>query len=150
MSNNNLPVKTGDDFVGEFEVMDLSDLKDKSFLVAVNQGDQRGPKYVSSTIRGPYTFEEMCEAVGHMWREFQHHGKVVICEKKQEVALKYLESNTIDYIEAHYENIITESMLDGVFDDLKTYTCKAGIIEDNNEENPISVKKEEQDTKEDT
>ena len=132
MQNVNLPVKSGDDFIGELETMDLSELKDKQFLVAVNQGDMNKPKFVCSTIRGPYTFEEMCESVGVMWREHQHHAKVIVCQKDPSAAPKYLDANTVDYVEAHFDDIITESMLDGVFDDQKDYTCRAGLIEGDN------------------
>ena len=115
MSQNlNLPVKQGDDFIGELETMDLSELKDKQFLVAVNQGDRSGVKFLCSTIRGPYSFEEMCEAIGVMWKIHQHHGKAIILQKDASAAPKYLDENTIDYIEANFEDIITESMLDGV------------------------------------
>lgn len=140
--NLNLPVKSGDEFIGELETMDLSELKNKQFLVAVNQGDVAKPKFVCSTIRGPYTFEEMCEAVGLMWREHQHHGKVILCQKDASKPLKYLDGNTIDYIEAHYEDIITEAMLDGIFDEDKSYTCRAGVLESDNVDNPMAEKQD--------
>lgn len=144
MSQNlNLPVKQGDDFIGELETMDLSELKDKQFLVAVNQGDRSGVKFLCSTIRGPYTFEEMCEAIGVMWKIHQHHGKAIILQKDASAAPKYLDENTIDYIEANFEDIITESMLNGVFDDEKEYTCRAGVVEGDNSDNPLAEKKEE-------
>jgi hypothetical protein len=139
MSQNlNLPVKKGDDFVGELETMDLTELKDKQFLVAVSQGDRSGVKFLCSTLRGPYTFEEMCESVGVIWREHQHHAKAVICQKDLKAAPKFLDENTIDYIEAHFEDIITEAMLDGVFDDMKDYTCRAGVVEGDNSDNPLA------------
>lgn len=144
MSQNlNLPVKQGDDFIGELETMDLSELKDKQFLVAVNQGDRSGVKFLCSTIRGPYSFEEMCEAIGVMWKIHQHHGKAIILQKDASVAPKYLDENTIDYIEANFEDIITESMLNGVFDEEKEYTCRAGVVEGDNSDNPLAEKKEE-------
>lgn len=136
--NMNLPVKTGDDFVGELETMDLTAIKKETFLVAVNQGDRSGVKFVCSTIRGPYTFEEMCEAVGVMWKEHQHHGKPIVLQKDASAAPKYLDENTVDYIEAHFEDIITESMLDGVFDEQKDYTCRAGVVEGDNSDNPLA------------
>lgn len=139
-TNINLPVKTGDDFVGELETMDLSELKGKNYLVGVSTGDRSGVTYICSTVRGPYTFEEMCESVGVMWANHQHHAKVVVCNGKPEEALKFLDENTVDYIEAHFQDIITESMLDGVFDDAKEYTCRANVIEDGNEENPLAAK----------
>ena len=139
LSNNvNLPVKTGDDFVGELETMDLSPIKKEQFLVAVNQGERSGVKFVCSTIRGPYSFEEMCEAVGTMWRKHQHHGKAVILQKDQMARPKYLDENTIDYIEANFEDIICESMLDGVFDADKEFTCQVGVVEGDNEDNPLA------------
>lgn len=137
-TNMSLPVKQGDDFVGELETMDLSELKDKQFLVAVNQGDRSGVKFVCSTIRGPFSFEEMCESIGMMWKEHQHHGKAVVMQKDLAAKPVYLDENTVDYIEAHFQDIITESMLDGVFDDDKDYTCRAGVVEGSNEDNPLA------------
>lgn len=136
MSNNaNLPVKQSDDFIGELEVMDLSELKDKTFLVAVSSGDRSKSKFVSTTIRGPYSFAEMCEEVGTMWAEEQHHAKVIIPSRDRKQPIKSLDENTIDYIECHYLDIITESMLEGLIDD-KEYTCRAGITEDDGSEDP--------------
>jgi hypothetical protein len=135
--NMNLPVKTGDDFIGELEVMDLTELKDKQFLVAVSSHDRNGPKFVCSSIRGPFTFEEMCEAVGVTWQEHQHHCKVIILQKDFKAKSLHLDENTIDYIEAHFQDIITESMLDGVFDEVKDYTCRAGVVQDDGSENPL-------------
>ncbi len=137
MSNSNLPVKTGEDFVAEFEVMDLSELKDKTFIVAASQQDRNKVKVLSSTIHGPYTFEEMCEQVGIMWRQHNHHAKAIVLDKSPNNLVKFLDENTIDYIEANYEDIIVESMLDGVFDEVKEYTCRANIVETEVSENPI-------------
>jgi hypothetical protein len=52
-------------------------------------------------------------------------------------APKYLDANTVDYIEAKFDDIIAESMLEGVFDDIKEYTCRAGITEMVDSENPL-------------
>lgn len=148
-NNMNLPVKTGDDFVGELETMDLSELRNKSFMVAVSNGDRSGVTFVCSTIRGPYTFEEMCESVGVMWAQEQHHGKAIVCQKDPAAKPLYLDQNTIDYIEAHFQDIITESMLDGVFDDAKDYTCRAGVVEGDNSDNPMAPEnKTKQESKE--
>ena len=136
--NLNLPVKTGDDFVGELETMDLSELKDKQFMVAVSNGQRSGVTFICSTIRGPYTFEEMCESIGVMWASQQHHGKAIVCQKDPAAKPMYLDQNTIDYIEANFQDIITESMLDGVFDEEKEYTCRAGIVEGDNSTNPMA------------
>ena len=142
--NLNLPVKTGDDFVGELETMDLSELKNNQYMVAVSSGDRSGGKFLCSTIRGPFSFEEMCETVGVMWVNEQHHAKVILCQKDRVVAPKILDENTIDYIEAHFQDIITESMLDGVFDEDKEYTCRAGLIQGDNSDNPAALENQEQ------
>jgi hypothetical protein len=136
--NMDLPVKTGDDFIGELETMDLSELKSKTFMVAVSNGDRSGVTFVCSTIRGPYTFEEMCESLGVMWEKEQHHGKAIVCQKDPSAKPMYLDQNTVDYIEAHFKDIITESLLDGVFDEQKDYTCRANIIEGDNKDNPMA------------
>lgn len=138
-ANVNLPVKTGDDFVGELETMDLSELKGKMYLVAVSAGERSDVKHVCSTIRGAFTFEEMCEVVGTMWKEHQHHAKVIVLNKNHADKLQYLDENTVDYIEAHFQDIIVESMLDGVFDEEKDYTCRAGVNTDSGEDNPLDA-----------
>jgi hypothetical protein len=143
MPNNNLPVKTGEDFIGEFEVMDLSSLKDSMFVVAVSNGDRNKCKFLASTVHGPYTFFEMCEEVGMMFKEHQHHAKVTILSKDSTKAPKFLDENTIDYIEAKYVDIVTEGMLDGVFDETKEYTCKVGINEADTSDDPRQPKTED-------
>jgi hypothetical protein len=72
-----------------------------------------------------------------MWREHQHHAKVMVCQKDMTKAPTYLDGNTVDYIEAKFDDIITESMLEGVFDDIKDYTCRAGLSEVVDPENPL-------------
>jgi hypothetical protein len=145
-SENKLPVKSSDEFIAECEVMDLADLKDKSFVVGVSQADRNGPKFVSSTMRGPYSFVEMCEEVGVMWAEHQHHAKVTILEKDRNKASKFLDENTVDYIEAHYTDIVTEAMLEGIFDEDKEFTCRAGIVETTTDDDPRVPKEEMPDT----
>lgn len=139
--NFNLPVKSGEDFIGELESMDLSELKDKTFMVAVSNGDRNKGKFVSTTIRGPYSFAEMCEEVGTMWAEEQHHAKVIIPSRKRNEPIKTLDENTIDYIESHYLDIITESMLEGLLDD-KEYTCRAGIVVDDSADESKKVEED--------
>lgn len=138
----NLPVKDDpESFIAEFEVMDLSKLKDKTYLVAVSREDPNGPKFVCSTVRGPYDFYEMCEEVGFMWRTHVHHAKVYVLNKDRDAKVLFLDKNTTDYIECHYADIITEGLLEGVFDDDKAYTCQANIIQDSGEDDPRSKTK---------
>lgn len=135
MSNQDLPVRTDEDFLAEAECMDLSDLKDKTFIVAVSTGDRNKGRFLSTTVNGPYTFEEMCEEVGFMWEQHQHHAKAIILNKDRNKRSMFLDENTVDYIEAHYQDIIVESMLDGSLEK-KEYTCRAGIVEDDGSEDP--------------
>lgn len=136
------PVKAGNDFIAEAETMDLTALRDKTFLVAVSTGDRNKAKFLSTTARGPYSFVEMCEEVGVMWQEHQHHAKVVMLEKDRTKPQKFLDENTTDYIECHYTDIVTEAMLESILED-KDYTCSAGVVEDDVENNPLLQKKEE-------
>jgi hypothetical protein len=140
MSDNNLPVKSTEEFLAENEVMDLSPLKSETFLVAVSTGDRNKSKFLSTTVRGPYSYTEMLEEVGVMWKEHQHHAKAVILSKERNARLKTLDENTIDYIECHYLDLITDAMLEGAFD--KEYTCRVGLIEadaDNTTTQPADV-----------
>lgn len=125
-----LPVKKSEEFLAEVEVMDLSHLKGGSFIVAVATGDPKGFKMLGSTIHGPYSFTEMLQEVGDMWASHQHHAKVVLLDKNPTNPTQVLDENTIDYIECHYNDLITEEMLAGAFDVEKEFTCKAGMIED--------------------
>jgi hypothetical protein len=143
MSNNDLPVNTSEDFLAEAEVMDLSSINGESFLVGVSQGDRNKCKFLSSTVHGPYSFYEMCEEVGVMWREHQHHAKVTILTKERNKAPKFLDENTTEYIEAHYADIITEGLLGGAFDEVKEYTCKAGVVEADDTDDPRKAEKKE-------
>lgn len=145
---SNLPVKQGDDFIGEFETMNLDELRDKTFLVSVSREDRSKGKFICTTIHGPYDFYEMCEEVGTMWKEHQHHAKVYLAQKDRYKAARYLDENTVDYIEAHYDDIIMEGLLEGVFDENKEYTCRAGINEDTSNENPLLQPKEVEPTEE--
>jgi hypothetical protein len=129
MNNDDLPVKSGDDFLAEAERMDLSDLKDKKFLVAISNGDRNKSKFVSTSVRGPFTFAEMVQDVGDMWRDEQHHAKVILENRDRKSPIKTLDENTVDYIECHYIDIITDAMLEGSLGDDQEFTCRPGIVE---------------------
>lgn len=122
----NLPA-TQDNFLAEVEVMDLTPIKDKSFIVAVGTGDPNSVKFLCSTVHGPYDFVEMLQEVGDMWMEHQHHAKVIVLGKDSKKRVQMLDANTTDYIECHYADIITEEMLGGAFDS-KEFTCVAGTV----------------------
>jgi hypothetical protein len=92
--------------------IDFGHLVDKTFLVAVSTGDRNKPKLLASTMRGPFEFFEMCEAVGSMYQNEQHHGKVYILEKSFDVGISFLDEGTIDYIEANWIEIVTTGILE--------------------------------------
>lgn len=143
MSNSNLPVKT-DNFLAEAEVMDLSKLKDKVFLVAVGTSTPDSVKFLCSTAHGPYTYVEMLQEVGDMWHNHQHHAKVVILSKNQNEKVAILDGNTVDYVELNYTDLIVEEMLGGMFDaEPKEFTCQAGIVTEEVSTDPRHAKKEE-------
>jgi hypothetical protein len=120
------------EFLAEIEVMDLTPIKGKTYMVAVGTGDPNKVKFLCSTVHGPYDFTEMCQEVGDMWTQHQHHAKVVILEKDPKKKVLLLDANTIDYIECHYIDIIMEETLAG-FED-KEFTCVAGTVEEPTEE----------------
>jgi hypothetical protein len=141
-----LPVKKGEEFLAEVEVMDLSRLKDGKFIVAVGTGDPKGFKLLGSTIHGPYDFVEMVQEVGDMWNTHQHHAKVIKLTKAVDSETEMLDENTVDYIECYYNDIITEEMLGGAFDIEKEFTCQAGFVEDD-ESSPLRKKEETKEAK---
>lgn len=134
-----------DNFLAEAETMDLSPIRDGNFLVAIGTGQPEAVKYLCSSLRGPYTFVEMVQEVGEMWVNHQHHAKVMLTSKDSTKPLEMLDKNTIDYIECHYTDIITEEMLGGAFDE-KKYTCVAGTtgkVSSEKEVDPRTVVKPE-------
>ena len=116
------------EFLAEAEVMDLTPIKGKTYAVTVGTGDPNKVKFLCSTIHGPYDFTEMCQEVGEMWVQHQHHAKVINMEKDPKSKVLLLDANTIDYIEAHYQDIIFEETLSTF--EAKEFTCVAGTIQE--------------------
>lgn len=145
--SSNLPVKK-DNFLAEIERMDLSEIKDKQFLVAVATGDPEGVKFLCSTVHGPYDFTSMVQEVGDMWNVHQHHAKVILCETDPTKEVQMLDANTVDYIECHATDIITEAMLEGAFDPDQDFTCRAGLISEEVSSDPRHKKADKEDAAE--
>lgn len=122
---SDLPVADPDSFVGEWHEMDLTELKDKTFMVALSTGDRAKPKFIPESICGPLDFFEMVEAVANVHMEQQLHAKVMITSKKFGTRPQVLDACTIDYIEAKYTEILMEALLTGELG--KKYTCRAGF-----------------------
>ncbi|MFA5021373.1 MAG: hypothetical protein WC517_04965 [Patescibacteria group bacterium] len=126
MFNQDLPVGNPETFLGECEVMDLSELKDKQFVVAINSGGRTDGKFICETIHGPYDFIEMVDEVAVMWKEHQHHSKCYVLSKDKNQPPQWLDECTCDYIEAKHVDIVTEAFMQGAFDPPE-YTCRAGF-----------------------
>ena len=122
--------------VGELEEMDLRELHDKHFMVAVSLGTRDQNQFACSSLCGPLSFYEMVDMVAHIWNTQQLHAKAMICSKTFGEPPISLDENTIDFIEARHQDIITDGLLDGKLFDEVEYTCKAGFFtpEDDTEE----------------
>jgi len=139
ITNDNLPV-IKENFLAEVEVMDLSKIKDNKFLVAVSTGKPEGVKFLSTTVHGPYDYIEMVQEVGIMWNDYQHHARVILLSKDSKQKVVSLDENTLDYIECHYNDIITEEMI-GAFN--QDFTCQAGISMEEESTDPRHIKDED-------
>ncbi len=108
------PVTQEEDFCAELYggSMNFSKLYDEKFIVAVNTGDRNKQKLLASTIRGPFDFYEMTEAVGAMWQREQHHAKVYLLTQDFEEAPAFLDEGTIDYLEANWQDIVATGVLE--------------------------------------
>lgn len=117
--------RSNQDFIPDIETMDLKKLKDKSFLVAISTGNRDEHMYLPGSIRGPFSFYEMCEYSGKLWKDKQMHAKILVASKKLDEKLDFLDAKTADYVEARYNDIIMDGLL---LDDAdKQYTCEAGV-----------------------
>jgi hypothetical protein len=67
----------------------------------------------------------MVEAVGNIYRIHQTHAKAMITSKVLGERPKILNENTIDFIEAKYQDILMDAFITGDLD--KEYTGKAGF-----------------------
>jgi hypothetical protein len=126
MSQSELPVGNPETFLGECEQMDLTALKDKLFMVAINSSSREKGKFICETAHGPYDFLEMVEEVATMWEDHQHHAKVYVLSKDKNVPCQWLDTCTVDYVEAKHVDIVTDAFMAGAFDP-KGFTCRAGI-----------------------
>jgi len=134
-SSNPLPT-AGEDFVGEFHEMDLSELQGKLYGVAINSGSQEGTKFICSSLCAPLDFYEMIEVVGNCWEQEQIHAKVFTLKKTMNEKMQYLDPPTIDYIEARYMDLIADGLLSGALSENKQYVCRAGFFEEPTESVP--------------
>lgn len=121
-------------FVAEFEKMDLSKLYDLQFLVAANKGDRNKGNFLTNTVKGPYNFAEMVQAVSSMHTTHVHHAKVIVCDTNVDARVKFLDAGTIDYLEAHATDIIFDATIGAQIMD--NITCEAGIAENDKESAP--------------
>jgi hypothetical protein len=118
-------MSSSDGFVPQAESMDLRNLYDHQYVVAVSTGDRDDGKMLAKTMHGPYSFEEMISEVGRMWSDSQNNAKVYILEKDHRIKPRWLDAKTIDYIQAKYIDIIMDKIL---FSKEESFTCEAGIV----------------------
>jgi hypothetical protein len=107
------------------EVLDMSELYDLQFAVAINRGHRDDTGYVCSTLRGPFDFDGMISRVHSMWSDDLDHAKVIILDDNPKNLMKVLDHKTTEYIEMRAMDILMDRML-GV---TKTPTASAGFSE---------------------
>lgn len=135
---SDLPIPDKNTFIGEFEEMDLSSLKDHQYGVAVSLGKRDTIQYACSTLMAPLDFYEMVEAVATIWQEEQAHAKAFILKKDRKSIPEILDECTIDFIEAKYLDILADMLLE----DNKEYTCKANVIEAKTNDEPDTTEQD--------
>ena len=64
----------------------------------------------------------------------QHHAKVIVLSKDVTKRVQCLDENTVDYIEAHYVDIMLEETLGTAMEE-KEFTCIAGSVDEPPPEN---------------
>lgn len=112
------------------EVLDMSELYDLQYCVAINQGHRDDCGFVCSTLRGPFGFDDMVGQVHSLWTNDLDHAKVIILSTDRNSPLKCLDTKTIEYIQMRAGDILMERML-GIG---KPATCSAGFVEASPEE----------------
>jgi hypothetical protein len=135
-----LPVKKDESFYAPAEKMDFSAIRGCVFAVAVSSGDRDSGKGLMTTLHGPYDFSEMIEVIGELWRDQLLHGKAYILNKDFDKKVRWLDRNTVDYIEQHWEDMIAEIFIDNLFTGDQDFTCQAGIEEAKEEDIPKANK----------
>ena len=124
------PLTQSEDFCAELMegTMDFSKIEGGTFLVAVNTGDRNKPPLLASTMRGPFEFFEMVEAVGCMWEREQHHAMVYVLTKDFNKSSSFLDEGTIDYIEANWEDMVATGILEAAIMQDDGPVIPAGLI----------------------
>ena len=114
------------DFTGLIEDLDGNP---RQFIVAVSTGSRNKPQLLASTMRGPFEFYDMVEAVGSMWEREQHHAKVYLLTKSFDESSQFIDEGTVDYIEANWENIVASGILEAaLMEDDVVPMIPAGLI----------------------
>jgi hypothetical protein len=115
--------KKNKEFIPHLETMDLRSIYDNVFVLGISTGPRDESGILASTIRGPFNFDEMVSEVGYMWKEDQDNAKVLIVSKDRGERSKWLDADTIDYIQLKYVDILMNKMIDKE----EKYTCKVKI-----------------------
>jgi hypothetical protein len=113
--------------IAAFENMDLTELKDKTFLMSIKTNKSDDVPYVSKLIKGPFYFYEMVEMCGQIWENQNRHPFVIIASKEFSEKIQFLDDDTIDYLETRWKDIVTDGFLTDILNG--DYSCKATIVE---------------------
>ena len=124
-----LPLADPITFMGEFDSLDVSELVDLTFLVALSRGARGGIDYMPDTVAGPFTFIEMVEHVANGHTDFVMHMRAFVPAKKLGEKIRVLDVCTIDYIEAQYDRIIADHVLIGQESGIHQF--RAGFVDEN-------------------
>ena len=127
---NIVPVTQDESYCADLDgrAMDFTKLLNETFIVAVSTGDRNKPKLLASTIHGPFDFYEMVEQVGCMYARDAHHAKVYTLVKEADKPVMFLDEGTIDYIEANWESIIVDGILESALVDNGDGIIDSGAI----------------------
>lgn len=131
------PITQDEDFCAELMdgTMDFSDIENGTFLVAVNTDDRNKPPLLASTMRGPFEFYEMVEAIGCMWEREQHHAMVYVLTRDFDKSSQFLDMGTIDFIEANWEEMVANGILEAaLWDDEEELLIPVGLIDSDPED----------------
>ena len=97
------------------EKLDVRELADKTFLVAVAAGDTDWVDMLPSTIKAPLDFPDMVQEVGNIWGKLLH-ARVAIINGKNPA--EFLARSTVEHMEDNANDIIADyfigEMLGGV------------------------------------
>ena len=105
--------------------MDMRELYEQKFAVAVSTGNLDDYGLIITSLKGPYDFSDMVNEVLRL-HEQKDNAKVVLMSTNLEKKTKLLSPETIEYIQHNGADILLEETF-GLVDE-KGYNCKARLF----------------------